>query len=110
MRLFLLDMGIPDPAMILEDQARTTRENASLTKEIVKDGAVALVTSAFHMPRAKHLFERQGLEVQTYPVDFKVEANKTTLLDFLPSAYAMKNFEFAIRELLGRIYYQLKDQ
>jgi uncharacterized SAM-binding protein YcdF (DUF218 family) len=45
-----------------------------------------------------------------YPVDFKVEANTITILDFLPSTFAMKNFEFALRELLGRAYYQIKAQ
>jgi uncharacterized SAM-binding protein YcdF (DUF218 family) len=60
------------------------------------------------MPRAKILFEKQGLEVQPYPVDFKIEANNRTILDFLPSARAMKDVEFSIRELLGRAYYQVK--
>jgi uncharacterized SAM-binding protein YcdF (DUF218 family) len=103
-----------DPSVIqITKEVQNTEDEAKAVKEILTPknlNKIILVTSAFHMPRAKRLFERQGLEVQTYPVDFKVEANKTTLLDFLPSAYAMKNFEFAIRELLGRIYYQLKDQ
>jgi uncharacterized SAM-binding protein YcdF (DUF218 family) len=60
------------------------------------------------MPRAKIMFENQGIEVQPFPVDFKSEASDITIMDFLPSAYAMKNFEFAIRELIGRAYYQIK--
>jgi uncharacterized SAM-binding protein YcdF (DUF218 family) len=87
-----------------EDEAKAVRE--LLAKE--KLTRIILVTSAFHMPRAQSLFEKQGLEVQTYPVDFKIEANNRTILDFLPSARAMKDVEFSIRELLGRAYYQVK--
>jgi uncharacterized SAM-binding protein YcdF (DUF218 family) len=87
-----------------EDEAKAVRE--LLTRENLN--RIILVTSAFHMPRAKNLFEKQGLEVQPYPVDFKIEANNRTVLDYLPSARAMKEVEFSIRELLGRAYYQVK--
>jgi uncharacterized SAM-binding protein YcdF (DUF218 family) len=87
-----------------EDEAKAVRE--LLAKENLN--RITLVTSAFHMPRAKILFEKQGFEVQTFPVDFKIEANNRTILDFLPSARAMKDVEFSIRELLGRAYYQVK--
>ncbi len=110
---FAQDGGIPQNNILITKKVENTDDEAKAVRELLSQtnlNRIILVTSAFHMPRAKYLFERQGLEVQNYPVDFKVEANKTTLLDFLPSAYAMKNFEFAIRELLGRIYYQLKDQ
>jgi len=87
-----------------EDEAKAVRE--LLVKE--ESNRIILVTSAFHMPRAKSLFEKQGFEVQTYPVDFKIEASNRTILDFLPSARAMKDVESSIRELLGRAYYQVK--
>jgi uncharacterized SAM-binding protein YcdF (DUF218 family) len=87
-----------------EDEAKAVRE--LLPKDQLN--RIILVTSAFHMPRSKSLFEKQGFEVQAYPVDFKAEANKITMLNFLPSAYAMTKFEFSIRELLGRAYYKIK--
>ena len=103
-----------DPSIIqITKEVQNTEDEAKAVKELLTPknlNKIILVTSAFHMPRAKRLFEKQGLEVQAYPVDFKVEANIITILDFLPSAFAMKNFEFALRELLGRAYYQLKGQ
>jgi uncharacterized SAM-binding protein YcdF (DUF218 family) len=110
---FAKDGGIPQNNILVTKKVENTNDEAKAVKELLSKShlnRIILVTSAFHMPRAKRLFEKQGLEVQTYPVDFKADANKTTIMDFIPSAHAMKNFEFATRELFGRIYYQLKDQ
>ena len=102
MRLFLLDMGIPDSAMILEDQARTTRENASLTKGIIKDGAVALVTSAFHMPRALKNYLHEGLNASAYPTDFQVSPETSVLwARLLPNGGSLNNSEMALKEYLA---------
>ena len=108
MRLVLIDFGVPDSAMVLEEGARNTRENASRTKALIGEKRVALVTSAFHMPRARALFEAQGLKVLPFPVDFRVVENDTTILDFLPSAGALETTTSAMRELLGRVYYWIR--
>ena len=36
----------------------------------VRQSRVLLVISAFHMRRAQRLFERQGMQVMLFPVDF----------------------------------------
>jgi uncharacterized SAM-binding protein YcdF (DUF218 family) len=103
--------GINDDLIQITKEVQNTEDEAKAVRELLpKDelNRIILVTSAFHMPRSKSLFEKQGFEVQAYPVDFKAEANKITMLNFLPSAYAMTKFEFSIRELLGRAYYQVK--
>ena len=41
MRLLLIDFGVPDSAMILEEGARNTRENASKTKALIGEQRVA---------------------------------------------------------------------
>jgi uncharacterized SAM-binding protein YcdF (DUF218 family) len=70
---------------------------------------VLLVTSAFHMPRSKALFERQGFTVMEYPVDFRVdELEVSRLMKVLPDARALRRSDLAIRELLGRLYYALR--
>jgi uncharacterized SAM-binding protein YcdF (DUF218 family) len=67
---------------------------------------VLLVTSAFHMPRARRLFERAGMSVIPFPVDFKVSAARViSVLDFLPAAGALTQTEIAMREWYGRLYY-----
>ena len=66
------------------------------------------MTSAYHMYRAKRLFEKQGFIVIPYKVDYKSERNKNTILDFLPSADYLKTSETGIREIIGRLFYLVK--
>ena len=67
---------------------------------------IILVTSAFHMPRAKMLFERQGFEVEPFPVDFQnSDRPRRTILSFVPSAQALVKTETAMREGVGLLYY-----
>ena len=71
---------------------------------------VLTVTSAFHMYRAQGLFEKQGFEVIPYKVDHKAKRNnKNTIMDFLPSATNLELTETSIREIIGRIYYLVKN-
>jgi len=69
---------------------------------------IILVTSAFHMRRARMLFERQGFEVEPFPVDFQTsDRPTTTVLSFLPSAQALAKSEMAMREGVGILYYSI---
>ena len=61
------------------------------------------------MYRAKKLFEKQGLILIPYKVDYKASRNNTTtLMDFLPSAGNIELIETGIREIIGRIFYLVK--
>jgi uncharacterized SAM-binding protein YcdF (DUF218 family) len=73
---FVLDEGIAATRVILEEQSRSTHENAVLAKESIRPGPAetwVLVTSAFHMPRAVASFRAVDWPVIPYPVDFKVD-------------------------------------
>ena len=62
------------------------------------------------MYRAKRLFEKQGFIVIPYKVDYKTSRNnQVTFMDFLPSAGSLGMTETGIREIIGRIFYTLKD-
>lgn len=71
-------------------------------------GPVILVTSAFHMTRAKALFEQQGLSVIEYPVDFRVDETGGAPMKYLPDPNALYLADIAIREWLGQAYYALR--
>lgn len=108
MKVFMLDLGVPEHALLIEDQSRTTFENALRTRELVGDGrhTIALVTSAFHMGRAVLWFEKAGFTVYPVRADIRVLHEKRRFWDHLPKPQALDESTTAIKEFLGRL--QLK--
>lgn len=103
-------MGVDPKAILLTETVQNTADEAKAIEKLLKRNQqrIILVTSAYHMPRAQRLFEEQGFLVQPFPVDYKVDDDERTILDFLPKADALKTTELGIRELLGRAYYLLR--
>ena len=69
---FLADLGVPESAIINEGEAINTRDNIQRVRALVQDKQVALVTSAYHMPRAMQLAARGGLNAMAFPTDWGV--------------------------------------
>ena len=108
---FASDFGISASQIFVTKNVENTKDEAIAVKEILinfQSQKIILVTSAYHMPRSKKLFENAGIDVQTYPVDYKVGISELTPMSFLPSADAFSSFQFAWRELIGRLYYSYK--
>ena len=64
MRRYLVEHGIPDGRIILEDRSTTTEENVRFSKEIVDargGGKVALVSSNYHVYRCLRIAREEGL-------------------------------------------------
>jgi uncharacterized SAM-binding protein YcdF (DUF218 family) len=103
-------MGVPAQAVLLTDSVENTAEEAKAVAKLLKQNQqrIILVTSAYHMTRSKRLFQENGFLVQPYAVDYKVDADKKTFIDFLPTAEALRKTEWGIRELLGRLYYLVR--
>ncbi|RUU72969.1 YdcF family protein, partial [Mesorhizobium sp. M7A.T.Ca.TU.009.01.3.1] len=75
----LTALGVAADRLILENKSRNTYENAVFTKELVtpKPGETwLLVTSAFHMPRAKALFDKAGFATVPWPVDYRTSGKE----------------------------------
>ena len=107
-------LGIPAKAIRLTGLAGNTAGEAVELRRLSEEGKIGkgntiiLVTSAYHMPRAQLLFERQGFRVIPYRVDFQVGGRKPlTLLSFLPDAEAFLHSEKAMREMIGLVYYRV---
>lgn len=104
--------GIPTAAMASTPPVVNTAEEAAAIAQLLPARApILLVTSAFHMRRAQRLFERQGLEVQPFPVDFQARGAWVGPLwrdptQWLPTADALDQSSRALRELLGRLVYR----
>jgi len=103
---FIKDLGVPNLALILEEQSRTTSQNASMTAELLKGlniHHILLITSALHMERAKRLFEKQGLQVEAIATDHEATVRPVGALAYLPDAEALSNSARAMKELAGRV-------
>jgi uncharacterized SAM-binding protein YcdF (DUF218 family) len=69
MASLLVSQGVPREAILLDEQSGSTRENALRAKALIPHGAgqVALVTSDYHMWRARRVFERIGVPAVAIP-------------------------------------------
>jgi uncharacterized SAM-binding protein YcdF (DUF218 family) len=114
MRDILMDLGVPDKAIVLEEESRTTLENArqaviALNKVPFFEGRaasslrVALVTSAFHMGRSVALFKQAGFQVYPVRADVRVTPEKKAFWQWLPRADALDRSSTSIKEYLGRL-------
>ena len=111
-----LSMGIPKKDLFTTYPVSNTLQEAKAIKKLLNDEIpasqkkVILVTSAFHMNRAKRVFEREGISVFPYPVDFKSNKSFFTSLrnplTWIPNTSYLNNSTRAIREIIGRIIYR----
>jgi uncharacterized SAM-binding protein YcdF (DUF218 family) len=105
-----MDQGVDAEKIILTGKVENTEQEAFQTARLLvkSNPTIILVTSAFHMPRAKQVFEAAGLNVEPFAVDFRQETRELTVIDFIPTAEALKDTSFFVREMAGRIFYALK--
>ena len=112
LRLRALALGLSADAVFSTSKVRNTADEAQAVAAMLPAGStVLLVTSAFHMLRAQRLFQRQGLSVLPFPVDFQASgpwAGKPWLnpLNLLPTANGLQSSSRAIREAIGRTLYR----
>ena len=111
-----LSMGIPKKDLFTTYPVSNTLQEAKAIKKLLNDEIpasqkkVILVTSAFHMNRAKRVFEREGISVLPYPVDFRSKKifspSLRNPLMWIPNSSSLDKSTIAIRELIGRIIYR----
>lgn len=98
MKKFLLEHGISDKNIIVEDKSKNTMQNLKNTKSILEklygkqNFKIALVTSNFHIFRAKMLAKRAGFKVYGVPAPI----NKSIILNSYVREYfaVIKSFVF----------------
>jgi uncharacterized SAM-binding protein YcdF (DUF218 family) len=118
MSSLLQQLGVPQEAIWLEENSLNTYENAVHCHQILEErgiNQILLVTSALHMPRARALFEKQGLEVIPAPADFTVTEEgwqnlfsgsiETRILALLPNASSLALTTNALKEYIGMAVY-----
>jgi uncharacterized SAM-binding protein YcdF (DUF218 family) len=87
----------------VDERSRDTAGNAAQMKALLqRDGVerIALVTHAWHMPRALRDFERAGFQVTPAPMGY-ITPQERPLLEWLPSAQGLRSSRLVLREWLG---------
>lgn len=87
----------------VDDQSRDTAENATKMHVLLaREGVqrIALVTQAWHMPRAQQAFERAGFTVTPAPTGF-TQPQQRNLLEWLPTGHGLQSSREVLREWLG---------
>lgn len=103
-RRFFGGFGIASPRLRLEDRSRNTLENAIYTADLVHpspDQRWVLVTSAYHMPRAKALFEAQGFRIVPAPGDLRTAGPDDYWQIFPKPSDGLHRLDLATKEWVG---------
>lgn len=111
--------SVPEEAILVDDISRNTYENALESLKICKAYSfkkVYLITSAFHMYRAFHVFQHvlkhsysdYSLTILPYPVDYNSFRTIAGIEDFFPSIGALGKSTTAIKEFIGILAYYIK--
>lgn len=99
------------PVRWVEAASRDTAENASLSSPLLRAAGVrriALVSHAWHLPRAVPLFEAQGFDVVPAPTAFTT-GSPSLIADLLPGGGLGRSRE-ALHEYLGQFFNALTER
>ena len=112
-----IKLGIQKENIFVTYPVKNTLEEVIEIKNLLKKISnkekqkILLVTSAYHMHRARSIFTRYGINVEAYPVDFRSEEINMEYIknpfNWIPSSRHLHSNSLALREILGRTYYKL---
>jgi uncharacterized SAM-binding protein YcdF (DUF218 family) len=103
-------LGISADRIVLENDSRTTDENARFTRRLISPKPAErwlLVTSAFHMPRAIGVFRKEGFNVEAYPVDWRTRGWIDVKIPFGRLSSGLARSDLAVHEWIGLLAYWL---
>ncbi len=111
---FLEMTGMPPEDIMIEDKSKNTAQNAQFTKEFLDNQGIntdqefLLITSAFHMYRAKGCFDKSGLSTETFPTDYYSYDTKYDIPALLfPSADSLTHWHKLVKEWIGITVYKV---
>ena len=115
----LLDFGVPESAILIEDKARNTEENAKFVEKILEPRntqntrkKILLVTSAWHMRRSVLMYRKYAPSLEIIPAAADYEATVNTgrpfcFRDVWPDANYLFCNSYIFKEYIGYWGYSL---
>ena len=102
-RKYVMRRGVPDSAILLENEGRTTSQSLQAVAEMMRSrqlGRAILVSDPFHMLRLRILSNRFGVVSFTSPTQTSpISANRTEALGYVLS----ESMKVPLTLLLGRL-------
>lgn len=98
------DFGVP--VTWIEGASNNTEQNAAYSADILRRHGVRrilLVTDSVHMPRAKMIFDKTGLDVVPAPASL-TGRGRLLPTDFMPAGEALFVSHYAMHEWLGILW------
>lgn len=105
----VLEKEFQVPVKWTEGASRNTRENAYKSFVILNRDEIrriALVTHAWHMPRAAREFEQAGFKIVPAATAYTTRY-KTDIFAFIPTAAALQKSSLFFHEVIGIAWYRL---
>jgi uncharacterized SAM-binding protein YcdF (DUF218 family) len=106
----LVAAGVPMDDIILERKSKNTYENALFAKKMLAAYQLhdrpLLITSAFHLRRARACFEKVGVEVDTFSTDF-YSIDREFAYNPIPSEKNLYDWGKLIHEWAGYLVYKI---
>lgn len=108
----LMVMGVPDSVIYTDASSDNTYENAVESKKIldslgVKINDCLLVTSAFHMRRARACFVKAGMDIDYFTCDFRAAPRSFTPdVLFVPKLDGLQIWQKLLKEWVGFAAYK----
>ena len=116
-RVFMIDLEIPDSAIVVENKARNTEENARFVQRLLNKRLklenrrvkLLVVTSAWHMRRTLLMFEKYAPELEVIPAacDFECVPNGAfSWMEFVPNPEMFARNAVYFHEWIGYWWYK----
>jgi uncharacterized SAM-binding protein YcdF (DUF218 family) len=104
-----VSLGVERTRILMIDDARDTEEEAARLRALVGDAPVAVVTSAWHLPRAMALCTVQGLHALPCPTDYLYcTPPRWQWSDFTWDVPSLERSTAAVHERLGLWWSRLR--
>jgi uncharacterized SAM-binding protein YcdF (DUF218 family) len=115
LKKWMVQIGIPDSLIVIENASDNTHENAVFSKKLLdslnyKNEKVLLITSAAHMRRSIACFKKAGItNLFPYPTDsyssaFRIEFDHC----LIPNAETLTASTIMIHEMVGYLIYKME--
>lgn len=110
MKKLAVELGVPAERIVVEPNARTTREHPTelLRLDVVRAGdTIGVVTSSWHLPRAMREFEKHFSDLVAVPAFDVAVDQKGGLLRWMPRSMHLASSATALAEYIGMLWYRV---